>query len=174
MAPAFLAFYKKMNRLICILLLTGSFSIAKAQLNSADTKSTTLKNLPNGTLSDQGDKVPERVKLMFDKTYPRNIAAWSIESNHYMAEYKDTLRAGHIVTYDQYGNELSKQQELGRDAFPAPIDEYITTNYPNQNFPVWQIMNSDGTSLYYFTRSPETIWFDTTGKFRNKTKNKER
>ena len=148
--------------------------MCNAQLNAAETKSTSLKNLPNGSSSDEGEHVPELIKINFEKDYPRNIAAWSIEGNRYMAEFKDSLRVGRIITFDQYGNLLAKQEELFKDAWPAPIDEYMTHNYPNQNFPVWSLVNADGTSLYYFTRDPETTWFDPTGKFRNKTINKPR
>ena len=79
---------------------------------------------------------------------------------------------GHIITYDEYGNQLSKQEQLSPGAFPVPIDKYIVQHYPNQKFVIWSLVNADGTNLYYFTRAPETIWFDPTGNFRNRTRNK--
>lgn len=161
-----------MKKLIFTLISLSFLNFMQAQNPAAaPTKSTNLRDLPNGVNSDKGALVPEIVKINFDKTYPNNIAAWSIEDKKFMAEYKDSLHIGHIIVYDQYGTQLSKQEELSPGAFPAPIDKYIADHYPNQKFTVWSMVNADETNLYYFTRTSETIWFDPTGKFRNKTKN---
>jgi len=160
------------NLILVVLFLFGGIHFIEAQVNSADTRSTTLRNLPNASRTDEGDKVPERIKLSFDKAYPNNIAAWSIAKKRYMAEFKDSLHYGHIITYDQYGNLKTIQDEMSPGTFPVPIDEYIVKRYPNQSFTIWFMQNTDGTKLYYFTRENETLWFDPTGEFRNKTKNK--
>jgi hypothetical protein len=159
------------NTIFTLVLLFG-IQVAKAQLSSAETKSTSLRDLPNGHRTDEGAKVPEIVKLNFDKGYPNNITAWTIEKKRYMAEFKDSLHIGHIIAYNQYGSVLSVQDEMSPGAFPVPIDKYLVEHYPNQQFTIWSVVNADGTSLYYFTRESETVRFDPTGKFRNKTVNK--
>ncbi len=161
-----------MKNILFVLFLLFWNQTFKAQLNSAETKSTSLRDLPNGSRTDEGAKVPEIIKINFDKTYPNNIAAWSIEKKRYMAEFKDTLHIGHIIAYNQYGSVLSVQDEMSPGAFPVPIDKYLVEHYPNQQFTIWSVVNADGTNLYYFTRESETVWFDPTGKFRNKTVNK--
>ncbi|MES2678649.1 MAG: hypothetical protein V4635_02135 [Bacteroidota bacterium] len=161
-----------MKNIFFVLFLFTSIAAFNAQVSSAETKSTSLRDLPNGNRTDEGAKVPEIVKINFDKAYPKNIAAWTIEDKRYMAEYKDTLHIGHIIVYDQYGRVLAVQDEMSPGAFPVPIDKYIVERYPNQHFTIWSMVNADGTNLYYFTRETETIWFDPTGKFRNKTVNK--
>jgi len=153
-------------------VLLVSLFISAGVFSQGQPKNTKLPDLPVGTRTDEGAKVPELVKLKFDKVYPDHIAAWTIEDKHFMAEYKDSVHLGHIVTLDQYGEILSVQNELTPGTFPAPIDEYIVKHYPNQKFTIWSMNNSDGTKLYYFTRKPETVWFDPTGAYRNTTVNK--
>lgn len=135
-------------------------------INNASAQTTTPT--PNG-----GIQTPNTITNRFSTDYPNMNATWTMDGKNYRAEYMDNSR-WHSVTYDANGKMTNREEQLTMGNYPSAIGDYYTKNYPNEKYEVWSSTDGDGKTSYFTNRNSETLWFDNSGKYKNKSKAKER
>lgn len=152
-------------------LILLSFIIAGLSA-SAQVTVTPVPENPTARKTDGGE-VPNLIVEKFKSSVKNMEPSWTNTGNTYMAAYKDSLYLGHIITYDQNGNIITKQDEQGRTAYPAAIERYHDKRFPDEKFTVWQSTDASNNKLYYFTRNKETVWFDPNGVLVDRSANEK-
>ncbi len=176
-----------MKKSILSVLAVLTFGTLVAQNNPpatnptpSDRRSSTNTNTQQGnqpgtnTQSQSGTgnmhQVPGTVNSRFSKDYPNMTSTWSQSDNNFRAEYMDKdSRTGRAIIYDQSGNPIGTEREIGSADYPKTITEYNSTTYPNETYKVWSREDSNGNRTYYTTRKNDIIWYDDKGNYKSKS-----
>lgn len=128
----------------------------------------------NGALQTDGIQTPSLITNHFNVDYPNNTPTWHQDGSNYRAEYMDSkTNTGRVAIYDKNGVRIGTEEQLSSGSYPSTITEYYTKKYPNEtDYRIWSSNDGLGNTTYYTNRKSETIWFDKTGKYKSKTKNK--
>lgn len=142
-------------------LILSTLIIAALSAGAQVTTTTVPENV-NARKTEGGD-VPNLIVEKFKGSVKNMEPSWTNTGNTYMAAYKDSSNFGHIITYDQNGNIITRQDEQGKTSYPASIERYHDKRFPDEKFTVWQSTDASNNKMYYFTRDKETVWFDPNG-----------
>jgi len=154
-----------MKKSISTLLAVLSIGTLVAQNNPPATNTPPgSRNTPQ--TSQQNTEVPPAVSKMFDTDYPNTKSTWTMAGSGYRSEYMDpNTKLSRAVIYDADGNLIGNERELGQGEYPATINKYYSTSYPNEEYRVWIREEPAGTKNYFVTRKTEVIWFDDKGNY---------
>ena len=149
-----------------ILILFSFCFCAGAQTNRTATTSAT------GTFGGE-ISLPVIVTTKFAGEYPNIAPTWSIDEDHYAAQYRDEkTNLSHIVVYDRFGNVIRKENELDVSAHPKAVCSYYSKHYPDEKYVVWKSEDAKGKISYYSKREDVIVCFDKNGKFISTKPNK--
>lgn len=168
-----------MKKSILSVLAVLSFGTLVAQNNPpatnpapADRKSSTTTTTTTQTQSQTGNmhQVPGTVNSRFSTDNPGMTSTWSRSDTYYRAEYMDKdSRSGRAILYDENGNPMGTEREIGTADYPTGVSDYYTKNYPNEPYKVWSSEDKTGKRSYYVTRESDVIWFDDKGAYKSKS-----
>ncbi len=150
-----------MKKTILMVATVFTIQFATAQTNTA---------IPDNT----GVQTPSLITNHFNVDYPNNNPTWRQDGSNYRAEYIDSkTNMGKAAIYDKNGVRIGTEEQLATGSYPITISDYYTKTYPNEtDYQVWSTNDGLGNTTYYINRKSETLWFDKTGKYKNKSKTK--
>ena len=141
-----------MKKLILLLAIAGFFMQAQAQKLVAK-------------------DVPAAVTAAFYTANPTiKDVEWSKNGINYVAGY-DAEKAEISITYDASGKLINTKMKIVTSALPAPVMEYVKTNYKEDEVKkAFKITDEDGTVTYETKVKDMFLFFDSKGTFINAVK----
>lgn len=110
--------------------------------------------------------VPTPVKTAFQKQYPNaEETKWEKEDGNYEAEF-EIEEADYSVLIDASGNILETELEIGIEALPANLKDYVVKNYSGQKIKeAAKITDAKGIVTYEAEIKGKDLIFDSNGNF---------
>jgi hypothetical protein len=117
-------------------------------------------------------EVPTSVKTAFQNNFPQaKVEQWEKEGVNFEAEF-ELNNSEQSVVFDDQGNLLETEIEIGISQLPKGVLEYVKANYQGQNIKeVAKITDAKGTVTYESEIKGMDLLFDSTGKFIKEIKN---
>jgi len=155
---------KKLS-IIASLLLAVSFTSAQTSKTASVTSASMIDKEVQG-----GRTVPKTIRDRFLAEYPGEQPMWSNENGNYRALFVDGSKMyGHAIAYNSAGDVVYREEKVSEKMYPAAVSDYYKTNYPNEKYEVWAQTDKGGKLRYYSNHNLETLWFDDSGKFVQKS-----
>ena len=136
-----------MKKLILLFAIAGLFTQAQAQkLKAKD--------------------VPVAVTAAFEKSHPTTKDVdWSKDGNNYEVEY-DVNKTDMSITYNSSGKLMETEMEIKASALPAPVMEYVKTNYKEDEVKeAAKITDASGIVSYEAEVKGMDLIFDSKGNY---------
>jgi hypothetical protein len=150
-----------MKKLILAAFFAFGMNVIVAQTNTGTPQSTS-NNI----------SVPSTITNKFSADYPNIHPTWRMDEGYYVADYMDQ-GMGRAIYYDKSANIMRTDKEINRDIYPDQINQYYTTNYPNEKYKIWSSEDGEGNMNYYSKRKNKLLWFDKNGKYMDKKPGKK-
>ena len=124
-----------------------------------------------GAQNIKESKVPAPVLKNFKKENPNLVVkSWEKEGKLYEAEVEVDGKERSIV-YDEQGNFVAKEEEVGASEMPPMILDYLIKNFPGMVAQEYtRVVKADGTASYEADINDQDLLFDATGNFTGKEK----
>jgi hypothetical protein len=166
--------YKILNQELMKKIILMAVAVLGIKTATSQTNTATPDNIGVNNEVNSGVQTPSLITNHFNVDYPNNTATWYQDGSNYRGEYIDSkTNVGRSVIYDKNGVRIGTEEQLSTGAYPSAISEYYTKKYPNEpDYQIWSSNDGLGNTMYYTNRNSETLWFDKTGKYKNKTKKK--
>ena len=136
-----------MKKLILLFAIAGLFTQAQGQkLKAKD--------------------VPVAVTAAFEKAHPATKDVdWSKDGNNYEVEY-DVNKTDMSITYNSSGKLMETEMEIKASALPAPVMEYVKTNYKEDEVKeASKITDASGIVTYEVEVKGMDLIFDSKGNY---------
>ncbi|MDZ4667032.1 MAG: PepSY-like domain-containing protein [bacterium] len=120
----------------------------------------------------QEKDVPTPVKTAFQKQYPNaKETKWEKEKGNYEAEF-EMNETEYSVLIDASGKILETELEIGIDALPANVKEYVSKKYPGKKIKeAAKITDANDKVTFEVEIKGMDLIFDSKGNFIKEIKN---
>ena len=110
-------------------------------------------------------KVPTAVKNSFAKDFPGSFAKWDIEKSDYEGNFNKDGKTMSAL-YNAEGIRQETETDINVSDLPAPVQDYITKNYPGKKIKEAAIITKGNGEVNYEAEvSDIDVLFTQDGKF---------
>lgn len=110
-------------------------------------------------------QVPSKVKLAFNKSYPKTMGKWELEDNMYEVNFKSEGKTMSAVI-DKMGNITETETDIAVSELPASVTDYVKQHYKGAKITEASTIKKNGGEMNYEARvKGKDVIFDANGKF---------
>jgi len=110
-------------------------------------------------------QVPSKVKLAFNKSYPKTMGKWELEDNKYEVNFKSEGKTMSAVI-DKMGNITETETDIAVSELPASVTDYVKQHYKGAKITEASTIKKNGGEMNYEARvKGKDVIFDANGKF---------
>ncbi|MCY7422051.1 MAG: PepSY-like domain-containing protein [Chitinophagaceae bacterium] len=110
-------------------------------------------------------QVPSKVKLAFQKSYPKTMGKWEMEDHKYEVNFKHEGQTMSAVI-DKMGNITETETDIAIKQLPVAISDYVMQHYKGAKITEASAIKKGGGEMNYEARvKGKDVIFDANGKF---------
>lgn len=110
-------------------------------------------------------QVPSKVKLAFNKSYPKTMGKWELEDKMYEVNFKSEGKTMSAVI-DKMGNITETETDIAVSELPASVTDYVKQHYKGAKITEASTIKKNGGEMNYEARvKGKDVIFDANGKF---------